>query len=81
MYMAFLEWIRPTDGNAELCWKLKNVIKRIVDSALEIPVQLPEAGGDGASDPIAIGDWDDLNWLNTIDWTQGDWLDMNEASF
>ena len=93
IYIAFLSWTRPTDGNAELCWKLRKVIKRIVDNVLDSspptsqsqppPSQIsPESVGDGTSafEPtlMELTDWDDLAWLNTIDWTQGDWLDLNE---
>jgi hypothetical protein len=38
-------------------------------------------GSIAAFDPklMELTNWDDLNWLNTIDWTQGDWLDMNQS--
>jgi len=37
MFMAFLDWIRPTDNNAQLHRKLKKVIKRILDIVLDSP--------------------------------------------
>lgn len=131
MFIAFLAWIRPTDGNAQLCWKLKKVIKRIIDSVLDAPPansveKAPlqqqddishghiggggsgtvssgdfhgsgcsggfdgdkggglEDGTDGALEGlVGVGDGglgllpEDLDWLNTVDWTQGEWLDMN----
>lgn len=79
VYVTFLGWVRPTDGNAELCWKLGNVIKRIVDNALDSPAVAQPPDSTHTLDSIDSGDSDDLNWLNTVDWTQGDWLDMNET--
>ena len=110
MFIGFLDWVRPTDNNYELCVKLNKVIKNIVDSVLDAPhppTQLPQPpqdqseagdgrgggglrgnnGGDANNHhqfthfdplPISLDGLDDLNWLNTIDWTQGDWLDMNQ---
>ncbi|RDW67611.1 hypothetical protein BP6252_09007 [Coleophoma cylindrospora] len=99
IFIAYLNWIRPSDGNAELCWRLKKVVKRIVDSVLDgtaesaaLPENVPtppppkEANEQTTEvdflsdlDPQLLG-LDDLDWLNTIDWTQGDWLDMNQQS-
>ena len=79
LYVAFLAWVRPVDGNAELCWKLGNAIKRIVDNFLDCPVLPEPSGGDESIHTIGIGDSDDLNWLNEIDWTQGEWLDANSS--
>lgn len=99
MFVAFLDWARPTDGNYYLCNKLRKVIKRIVDSVLNAPMQLPSVetpamkistdtsdaqveSGQQYTNPEDVlppmGETDDLNWLNEIDWTQGDWLDFSE---
>jgi hypothetical protein len=34
----------------------------------------------GDFDPAIIA-MDDLDWLNTVDWTQGDWLDMSQQNY
>lgn len=31
-------------------------------------------------DPAIVA-MDDLDWLNTVDWTQGDWLDMSQQNY
>ncbi|TAQ87329.1 hypothetical protein B7494_g4354 [Chlorociboria aeruginascens] len=104
MFVAFLSWIRPTDGNVALCWRLKRVMQRIVDSVLDTPSLFPSESGvgndevvtdasggvDGREEVVGGEEWsdigdapllsvqsDDLNWLNTVDWTRGDWLDVN----
>lgn len=35
LFIAFLEWIRPTDGNYTLAQRLRIVIRRVVDHVLE----------------------------------------------
>lgn len=37
MFLGFLDWIRPTDGNYLLCSKLRKVIRRIIDNVLDPP--------------------------------------------
>lgn len=37
MFIAFLDWIRPTDSNAEVHHKLKKVVKRIIDIVFDPP--------------------------------------------
>ncbi|KAJ8101644.1 hypothetical protein POJ06DRAFT_194479 [Lipomyces tetrasporus] len=100
MFVGFLEWIRPTDSNYKLCWKLSKAIKRIVDSVLNAPsltIQSQQQQAQSQTyfdslgsynrdsdviqdESLAVGmdDLDDLNWMSTIDWTQGEWLDMNQ---
>ncbi|KAI9054513.1 hypothetical protein LZ554_001670 [Drepanopeziza brunnea f. sp. 'monogermtubi'] len=126
MFIAFLNWIRPTDNNVQLCGKFKKVVKRIIDTAIDAPRPTPpppvhaggqprqssreppvpghlpnvEAGDDHhqfhppplqgsdalagtelvVDDPFdpALMALDDLDWLNTVDWTQGDWLELSQ---
>jgi hypothetical protein len=80
LFIAFLEWIRPTDGNFDLTQRLKKVIGRIMDYVLEPSVKQPAEteGMEIPFDPMfsSFGEVD-LDWLNTIDWTQGSWMDFN----
>ncbi len=41
MFVGFLEWIRPTDGNYLLCSKVSRVVRNIVDHVLELPISSP----------------------------------------
>ncbi|KAL2071253.1 hypothetical protein VTL71DRAFT_12488 [Oculimacula yallundae] len=94
LFCAFLEWIRPTDGNWTLAQRLRKVVRRVLDYVLDVEQksdgkvdgEVPEEGGGGEQelyDPMlgwgmdGMGDVDDLDWLNTIDWTQGSWMDFN----
>ncbi|KAF4637582.1 hypothetical protein G7Y89_g494 [Cudoniella acicularis] len=81
LFIGFLEWIRPTDGNYKLAGRLRKVIRGVLDHVLE-----PPAAGSGASlsidthfDPMLspVSNLNDMDWLNTIDWTQGSWMEFN----
>lgn len=93
LFIAFLEWIRPTDGNFTLALRLRKVVRRVLDYVLDIAqkdVQSDVGAGTGMGeeqqlyDPmlgvgLGVGGFDDMNdldWLNTIDWTQGSWMDF-----
>jgi len=95
MFRGFLDWIRPNDGNYQLCRRLRQVIGGILDCVLDsTPPTQPDPIQEIASltNRIPIDENMDLlpnfvqmpmadehtvDWLNTIDWTQGDWLDFN----
>jgi hypothetical protein len=81
LFIAFLEWVRPTDGNYTLAQRLKKVIRRVLDHVLE-PAPKDVGGEEGSQfsfDPMLppFDEMNDLDWLNTIDWTQGSWMDFN----
>ena len=80
LFIAFLEWVRPTDGNYTLAQRLKKVIRRVLDYVLEpVPEVRGEEGSQFPFDPMLppFDEMNDLDWLNTIDWTQGSWMDFN----
>jgi hypothetical protein len=80
LFIAFLEWVRPTDGNYTLAQRLKKVIRRVLDHVLEpVPEVRGEEGSHVPFDPMLppFDEMNDLDWLNTIDWTQGSWMDFN----
>jgi hypothetical protein len=79
MFIGFLEWIRPTDGNYLLAGWLKKVVRKILDRVLDLPSQLP-TGNDMMDIPIdpMLTPFGEIDWLNTIDWTQGSsWMEFN----
>ncbi|KAL5321568.1 hypothetical protein ACEPPN_009528 [Leptodophora sp. 'Broadleaf-Isolate-01'] len=86
LFIAFLEWIRPTDGNYTLAQRLRKVVRQVLDYVLDIAQKEPApdvlAGEDQLLyDPmlgVGYDDINDLDWLNTIDWTQGVWMDFNQ---
>jgi len=76
LFIAFLEWVRRT------------VVQRVLNHVLEPPLSAAvvnpdvqrDAGG-MAFDPMLMSFNEmatgDLDWLNTIDWTQGSWMEFN----
>lgn len=114
MFKALLDWIRPTDNNAQLSSKFSKVLQRIIDTVFdslgplygaqsqqrpdeqriqrqyEIDDQQPQGQNLSSAtidiehdlnlDPVLIAS-NDMDWLNTIDWTQGDWLEQSNQTF
>lgn len=111
MYKALLDWIRPTDNNAQLSSKFSKVLQRIIDTVFdslgpfhgaqthhrpneqyyqrqyEVHDQQPQNLSTGIDaehdldlDPALIAS-NDMDWLNTIDWTQGGWLEQSNQPF
>lgn len=81
MFLGFLEWIRPTDGNYQLAGRLRKVVRRILDYVLEPPLPAEEVRQDdfmdvGLDQTLGLDEMDCLDWLNTVDWTQGPWMEV-----
>lgn len=73
MLAAFLDWVGPGSPNYDICYRVKRVVRRVLEQALEMPVQtnLLEGGGGHWS----VEDWGaDLNsffsfdLLDTFEW-------------
>jgi hypothetical protein len=81
LFIAFLDWVRPTDGNYTLAQRLRKVVRRVLDHVLEpSPKEVRgEPGNEYPFDPMLapFDEMNDLDWLNTIDWTQGSWMVFN----
>ncbi|CZR53186.1 uncharacterized protein PAC_03064 [Phialocephala subalpina] len=82
LFIAFLEWIRPTDGNYALAQRLRKVIQRVLNYVLDSRNETTRTPNTEIPfDPMmtSFTEMDDLDWLNTIDWTQGSWMDFNSS--
>jgi hypothetical protein len=82
MFTGFLDWIRPTHGNFALAGRLKNVINSVLDHVLEDHEpnrteveQVSQISFDQLLPPF--DELQDLDWLTTIDWTHGSWMEGN----
>ncbi|KAI5456027.1 hypothetical protein BGZ63DRAFT_397322 [Mariannaea sp. PMI_226] len=71
LLVGFLDWVRPSAPNAELCADCKAIIQRVLDHHLNAPI-------DGEGD-VQVLDWDftnrlDFNFelLDTFDWVRAD---------
>lgn len=92
LLIGFLEWVRPAAGNYQLCGRMRQIIKRILDQILNPPpIQAPQPQSE--SQPLITTDvdfdtgvftsgglydegLDNLDWLNSVDWSRGPWIDL-----
>ena len=98
LLIGFLEWIKPSAGNYQLCGRMRQIIKRILDQILNPsppssapPASSQESNGEANGfenglpyDPMLDVGFDDgldnLEWLNTVDWSRGPWVDLQDFS-
>lgn len=75
--IGFLDWVGPTQPNNDLCARVKEVIKRVLDHTLNAP------GVQMTTSEVAEMDWgipNDMNdifsfeLLDTFDWLRQDTL-------
>ncbi|KAI3318981.1 hypothetical protein HD806DRAFT_548825 [Xylariaceae sp. AK1471] len=73
LLVGFLDWIKPTAPNGDLCDKCKTIIKHVLDQALNAPAPGYESA------PGAAFDWDfttqvdfDFDLLDTFGWTRSE---------
>jgi hypothetical protein len=92
MFIELLDWIRPTDGNYQLCRRIRKVIWRILDQVLE-PVQYrevqvsvsglshlqitPQNQHNANIESMPMNDVEWMDWLNMADWSQSYWLNAD----
>jgi hypothetical protein len=103
LLIGFLEWVRPAAGNYQLCTRMRQIIKRILDQILNPspastapPASQESAQSEGSQgfetsngvvqfDPSVFGTYDDgldnLDWLNSVDWSRGPWIDLGGQDF
>ena len=79
---GFLDWVRPLAGNYHICGRMRQIIKKILDQILDPPsgTEPPETPAFGSVDFEAdfgmFENLDDLDWLNSVDWTRGPLMDF-----
>ncbi|KAK1243359.1 hypothetical protein MKX07_003987 [Trichoderma sp. CBMAI-0711] len=73
MLAAFLDWVGPGSPNYDICYRVKRVVRRVLEQALEMPVQTNLL--EGGSGHWSVEDWGaDLNsffsfdLLDTFEW-------------
>lgn len=81
LLIGFLDWVRPTAANRELCGRMSVIIKRILDQVLDPPPMRSE--NEVETGPPLVPDFDfgqinnaEFDWLGTVDWTQGPFVDL-----
>lgn len=91
LLIGFLEWIKPAAGNYKLCQRMARVLKRVLDQVFDPKPEIAERveRNEQTLDVDVIGNlnrdgsfWfpdgnNDLDWLNSIDWSKGMLMDLN----
>jgi hypothetical protein len=83
LMIGFLDWIRPTAGNYKLCRRMSQVIKRVLDQILDPAVKRIAQDSevaptqDTTTDVLSFDDLDDFDWLNSIDWGRGPYIETS----
>lgn len=82
--VGFLEWIKPEAGNYKLCRHMSQVIKRVMAQVFDPSPSEEAAGEDIPMQGFESSVWDfdnidDFDWLNSIDWSLGPFLDLPSA--
>lgn len=87
LLVGFLDWVRPTAANHELCGRMQQIVKRTLDKILDPPKTTNTARTSRvATVPISDLDFepmvmDDLDWLDTIDWAKGPFMDLRMEGY
>jgi hypothetical protein len=87
MFTGFLDWVKPSAPNYDLCRRILEIIRRVLDQVLEsIPRSLVEMVTTPAATPQAaldfsfdtdLRDFDDyatFDLLDTFDWFNESWI-------
>jgi len=82
MMIGFLDWTKPTAGNYKLCQRMSQVVKKVLDQVFT-PTERERATEseepptpNTMTDHLSFNDSDDFEWLNSIDWGRGPYMDM-----
>lgn len=88
LLVGFLEWVRPTAANRELCGRMGVIIKRILDQVLDPPPMSQESKASSSAYQAPTPEFDfgqintgEFDWLGTVDWTQGPFVDLGTDGF
>ncbi|OPB46359.1 Zn2Cys6 transcriptional regulator [Trichoderma guizhouense] len=71
MLAAFLDWVMPSSPNADICFRIKKVVRRVLEQALEAPVQtnmLDEGGHWNMDLSPDLNSFFSFDLLDTFEW-------------
>lgn len=71
MLAAFLDWAGPSSPNADICFRVKKVVRRVLEQALEAPVQtnMLDEGGHWSMDMSPdFNSFFNFDLLDTFEW-------------
>jgi len=81
LLIGFLDWVKPSAPNSRLCYRIRDIIRKVLDQVLDSPFpDRPEevAGWDAGSEiDFNLSDFDDyvnFDLLDTFDWVNKPWV-------
>ncbi|ESZ95424.1 hypothetical protein SBOR_4165 [Sclerotinia borealis F-4128] len=87
LLVGFLDWVRPTAANHDLCGRMQQIVKRTLDKILD-PPKITNTPRTSSATTVPISDMnfehivmDDLDWLDTIDWAKGPFMDLRMEGY
>ncbi|KAE9370015.1 hypothetical protein N431DRAFT_344468 [Stipitochalara longipes BDJ] len=82
LMIGFLDWTKPTAGNYKLCQRMSQCVKKVLDQVFtpsekeRAPESQAPPTPDTMTDLLSFDDSDDFEWLSSIDWGRGPYMDM-----
>jgi hypothetical protein len=71
MLAAFLDWVGPASPNADICFRVKKVVRRVLEQAMEAPMQtnmLDEGGHWNMDVSPDFNSFFNFDLLDTFEW-------------
>ena len=77
--MAFLDWVKPNAPNAELCYRIREIVGKVLNQALEPPPPMiesvPKTDGSGLlynfelpDNFLGFEEFGNFDLMDTYDW-------------
>ncbi|KAL7931873.1 fungal-specific transcription factor domain-containing protein [Trichoderma chlorosporum] len=71
MLASFLDWVSPSSPNADICFRVKKVVRRVLEQAMEAPAQtnmLDEGGHWNMDLSLDLNSFFNFDLLDTFEW-------------
>lgn len=80
LLVGFLDWVKPTAPNSSLCYRIRDIVKKVLSQVLDTPPAIAEQSvprwfvGDEMDFSLqGFDDYCNFDLLDTFDWTQEPW--------
>ncbi|TVY18621.1 hypothetical protein LARI1_G006012 [Lachnellula arida] len=89
LMISFLEWVKPSAlGNYKLCERMAKVIRRVLDQVFEPPPSQETLRENETAWPAdetltwtgMVDEMNDWDWLNSIDWSRGPYMEFSSMA-
>jgi hypothetical protein len=82
LLVGFLDWVKPSQPNSELCYRIRDIIRRVLNQALDQPKETVDEVGDRPWDMgiemdfnlTEFEDYANFELLDGYDWIGEPWV-------